>query len=111
MVTRYTVRGCPRTQYDAWMPNLGPSEPLLKGFHAGEVEWKEFARRYKKEMFEMGPMDAGNKRIKNYGQKFTLRLIKELARRQPVTLLCYCAEDAVCCHRFLLKALIESGKV
>ncbi len=30
-------------------------------------------------------MDSKNTRIKNYGQKFTLRLIKELARRQPVT--------------------------
>lgn len=111
LVTRYTVRGCPRTQYDAWMPNLGPSEPLLKAFHAEKIGWKEFSQRYKKEMFEMAPMDRKNTRIKNYGQKFTLRLIKELARRQPVTLLCACAEDAECCHRFLLKELIESGKV
>ncbi len=111
LVTRYTVRGCPRTQYDAWMPNLGPSEPLLKAWHAKEIEWREFARRYKNEMFEMGPMDEKNTRIKNYGQKFTLRLIKELARRQPVTLLCYCEEDEACCHRHLLKALLESGRV
>jgi uncharacterized protein YeaO (DUF488 family) len=56
-------------------------------------------------------MDKKNERIKNYGQKFTLRLLKELARRQPITLLCHCDEEAECCHRYLLKDLIESNKV
>jgi uncharacterized protein YeaO (DUF488 family) len=111
LITRYTVRGCPGTRYDAWMPNLGPSEPLLKAVHAEKIDWKEFSRRYRRELFEPATMDKNNTRIKNYGQKFTLRLLKELARRQPVTLLCYCDEDAECCHRYLLKDLLESAKV
>ena len=35
----------------------------------------------------------------NHGQKFTLRLIARLAKREIVTLLCHCAEDAKQCHR------------
>ena len=111
LVTRYTVRGCRSTRYDAWMPNLGPSEPLLNAFQTEQIDWKEFRKRYQTELFEEAPMDKKNKRIKNYGQKFTLRLIKTLARRQPVTLMCHCAEDTECCHRDLLKELIASNKV
>ena len=29
------------------------------------------------------------------------------AEKQDVTLLCHCAEDAMQCHRFLLRELIE----
>ncbi len=111
LVTRYTVRGCRSTRYDAWMPNLGPSEPLLKAFQAKRIGWEEFSRRYKAELFEPAPMDRKNARIKNHGQKFTLRLLKELARRQPVTLMCHCAEEEPCCHRHLLKEVIESSRV
>jgi uncharacterized protein YeaO (DUF488 family) len=111
LVTRYTVRKCRSTRYDAWMPNLGPSEPLLKAYQAERIDWKEFSRRYKAELFEEAPMDKKNSRIKNYGQKFTLRLLKQLARRQPVTLMCGCDEDEKCCHRYLLKEVIESRKV
>ena len=46
--------------------------------------------------------------LKNHGQKFTLRLLKELASQQNVTLMCHCAEDESHCHRHLLKALLES---
>jgi hypothetical protein len=42
-----------------------------------------------------------------HGQKFTLRLLQHLAKRQTVTLLCHCAEDEKHCHRHLLKALLE----
>jgi len=84
---------------------------LLKAIHAEKIDWKEFTRRYKEELFEPAPMDSKNPRIKNYGQKFTLRLIKELARRQPVTLMCTCDPDEECCHRFILKDLLESSKV
>lgn len=111
LITRYTVRGCRGTRYHAWMPNLAPSEPLLGAIQEEKITWKEFTRRYKQELFELAPMDKKNERIKNYGQKFTLRLIKELARRQPVTLLCHCDEDADCCHRHLLKEVLDSAKV
>jgi uncharacterized protein YeaO (DUF488 family) len=111
LVTRYIPRGCRRTRFDAWMANLGPSERLLKGFQAGRIPWDDFAKRYEEELFETAPVDRHNPRIKNKGQKFTLRLLKRLARKQPITLLCNCGEDEEHCHRHLLKALIESKKV
>jgi uncharacterized protein YeaO (DUF488 family) len=111
LATRYIPRGCPAQRYDVWMANLGPSEQLLKSFKAEETPWKVFARRYQKEIFSDSAVDAHNPRIKNHGQKFTLRLLKELAKRQTITLLCHCAEDEPHCHRHLLKAILESANV
>lgn len=111
LVSRFRGRRIPKTRYHVWMANLGPSEPLLKGFKAGRIAWKEYVPRYLEEMFAPAALDAANATIKNRGQKFTLRLIKELARRQPVTLLCQCAEEEPHCHRHLLRKLILSAAV
>ena len=107
LATRFRGRGLPVDRYDVWMANLGPSEPLLKALQAGEIAWREFARRYRAELFAPAAGDAANATIKNHGQKFTLRLLARLAESGDVTLLCHCAEDATQCHRFLLRALIE----
>jgi uncharacterized protein YeaO (DUF488 family) len=56
---------------------------------------------------EEGTIDLRNERIKNHGQKFTLRLLQHLAKSQNVTLLCHCAEDEQHCHRHLLKAVLD----
>lgn len=55
-----------------------------------------------------GPLDARSKTIKNHGQKFTLRLLQRLAKKQNVTILCHCAEDQEQCRRHLLKRMINS---
>jgi uncharacterized protein YeaO (DUF488 family) len=110
-VTRYLPRGGRRSRYDVWLPNLGPSEALLRSFQAGETSWPQFAKAYQVELFESAPVDEDNPRIKNHGQKFTLRLVKELATRQPVTLLCSCAPEEKHCHRHVLKKLLTSSKV
>ena len=111
LATRYIPRGCPADRYDVWMANLGPSEQLLKAFKATEITWNEFARHYQKEIFRDGGVDEANPRIKNHGQKFTLRLLKQLGKRQRITLLCHCADGEPHCHRHLLKELLESSKV
>ena len=92
-------------RYDLWMANLGPSETLLKAFLDENVTWGEFSRRYRTELFANGGVDDGNRTIKNHGQKFTLRLVKELSRRDTVTLLCHCDEDEQHCHRHLLQKM------
>jgi uncharacterized protein YeaO (DUF488 family) len=89
------------------MANLGPSEKLLKDGQAGKIGWGEFRRRYTNELFEGGTIDRRNKTIKNYGQKFTLRLLQKLAKRATVTLLCHCAEDQQECHRHVLKRILD----
>jgi uncharacterized protein YeaO (DUF488 family) len=97
----------PTSRYDVWMANLGPSEKLLRDVLGDRITWAEFGRRYRKELYEGGTLDQKNKTIKNHGQKFTLRLLQELAKRGTITLLCHCAEDEVHCHRHLLRKILE----
>jgi uncharacterized protein YeaO (DUF488 family) len=89
------------------MANLGPSEELRDAILADKISWREYSRRYLAELREPGGIDRRNKRIKNHGQKFTLRLLQHLAETRTVTLLCHCAEEEKHCHRHLLKALLD----
>ncbi len=111
LVSRFRGRGMPTTRYDVWMASLGPSERLLRDFQGGRVSWAQFKRRYTEDLFAGGGVDDDNRTIKNHGQKFTLRLIKELARGRDVTLLCQCAEEQEHCHRHVLQKIISSGRV
>jgi len=111
LVTRSRGRGLPASRYDVWMASLGPSERLLKDFKARNISWAQFSRRYRAELFLGGPIDKRNRNIKNHGQKFTLRLVKQLARRGEVTLLCHCAENQTHCHRHVLRKLLLSSRV
>jgi uncharacterized protein YeaO (DUF488 family) len=110
LATRFRGRGLPTSRYAIWMPNLGPSEKLLRDLQAARIGWGEFTRRYRKELFEGGTIDQRNRTIKYHGQKFTLRLLQTLARHDNVTLLCHCAERESQCHRHLLRRVLE-GKV
>jgi uncharacterized protein YeaO (DUF488 family) len=110
LVTRFRGRGLPTSRYHVWMANLGPSEALLRAILAGKITWSEFGRRYRKELFESGMIDRRNRLIKNHGQKFTLRLLQELAKRETVTLMCHCDEDERHCHRHILQRILD-GKV
>jgi uncharacterized protein YeaO (DUF488 family) len=109
LAARGRGRGLPADRFDVWMANLGPSEELRDAILAGKISWPEYSRRYVKELLEPGGVDARNERIKNHGQKFTLRLLQHLGQKQTVTLLCHCAEDEQHCHRHLLKALLEKN--
>ena len=96
---------------DVWMPSLAPSERLLRSAQAGRITWARFLREYRRELFMDGPVDARSRSIKNHGQKFTLRLIRQLARRNRVTLMCHCAEDQAQCHRHELRRVIRGAGV
>ena len=111
LATRYRGRGMPSDRYAVWMPSLGPSEELLKAVQGGTLSWAAFKRGFKKELFEDGPIDARSPTTKNHGQKFTLRLIKAMARERNVTLMCHCDEDQKQCHRHILRELILSNRV
>jgi uncharacterized protein YeaO (DUF488 family) len=89
------------------MPSLGPSERLLRGRLT--KTWAQFVREYRRELTMDGPIDSRSRTIKNHGQKFTLRLLKALARKGNVTVMCHCAEEADDCHRHALKKAIESA--
>ena len=96
-------RYMPVNRYDVWMPNLAPSEALMRSAQAAFITWGQFSRKYRQELREAGSIDKRNRTIKNHGQKFTLRLLRRLGRSQNVTLMCHCDEDQQQCHRHLLK--------
>ena len=111
LVARFRGHRVPKSRYDLWLPSLGPSEELLKQFLGGEIPWSQFSREYRHELWLDGGADARNHTVKNHGQKGLLRMLKYLARQQPVTLLCHCAEDEKHCHRHLLRQTLLGAKV
>jgi uncharacterized protein YeaO (DUF488 family) len=84
-----------RDFYDVWLPDLAPSEALVKqALHASdEREWRAFVRRYRAEM-------------KRPEASRLLALLAALSRETNLSVGCYCAEEA-CCHRSILKALLQ----
>jgi len=107
LVARFRGRGMSASRYDVWMPSLGPSERTLRSMQEGAISWTRFSKEYRNELFLDGPIDKRSRTIKNHGQKFTLRLLRQLALRGNVTLLCHCAEEEPHCHRHVLRTVIE----
>lgn len=44
LATRFHGRGLAKEKYDVWMPNLAPSEELLREDREGQITWAEFRR-------------------------------------------------------------------
>jgi uncharacterized protein YeaO (DUF488 family) len=84
-----------RDFYDVWLPELAPSDELVKaGQSAGsDREWRAFARRYRAEMAQ--PAAAR-----------LLELLAALSRTTSLSVGCYCADEARC-HRSVLRQLLE----
>jgi uncharacterized protein YeaO (DUF488 family) len=101
---RRPPRGVPKARfakdnwYDLWLPDLAPSEALVKlGQRAeSEADWKVFARKYRKEM-------ASPARAR------LIELLAALSQGADFSVGCYC-EDEARCHRLVLRALLaEKG--
>ena len=98
---RRPPRGVPKSEfaardfYDVWLPNLAPSEALLKaGLAADDARaWKAFARRYRQ---EMARPEAGR----------VLDLLAALSHTSDFSVGCYCADEARC-HRSVLRELLQ----
>lgn len=99
--TRYLPRGVPKAHYaargyfDVWLPLLAPSRELLAWYRAEERPAGEFFRRYRKEMAATDPRQA-------------ILLLAALAKRTPLSVGCYCADDGRC-HRTELARLIRKA--
>jgi uncharacterized protein YeaO (DUF488 family) len=97
---RRPPRGVPKAEhasrdfYDVWLPDLAPSESLVKrALHASdERAWRAFAKRYRAEMSR--PPAAR-----------LLALLAALSRQTSLSVGCYCADESRC-HRSVLKALL-----
>jgi uncharacterized protein YeaO (DUF488 family) len=84
-----------RDFYDVWLPELAPSESLVKQAlrAADERAWRTFTKRYRAEM-------------KRPEAARLLALLAALSRQTDFSVGCYCAEEARC-HRSVLKALLR----
>ena len=99
---RRPPRGVPKAEwakrdlYDVWLPNLAPSEALLKAARdslaASERGWKSFERKYRAEM-------------KAPELRALLATLAALSRQTNFSVGCYCADEARC-HRSILRALL-----
>jgi len=98
---RRPPRGVPKTEYasrdfyDVWLPELAPSEALVKAALRARTdrEWQAFVRRYRAEM-------------KKPPAARLLDLLAALSRHASFSVGCYCADEARC-HRSVLRALLE----
>jgi len=97
---RRPPRGVPKQDfakrdfYDVWLPNLAPSEGLLKrAQHADDTRsWLGFARRYRAEMRRPDPSRV-------------LDLLAALSHSSDFSIGCYCQEEERC-HRSVLRELL-----
>ena len=94
LVTRYWPRPLSKTQvaYANWLRNLAPSKDLLRDWKKEKISWKQYTARYHEEM---------------RSQKEAIRDLANRAKRGTISLLCFEKENDPCCHRHLLKKLIE----
>lgn len=88
-----------RDFFDLWLPELAPSEKLVKSAFRKELtsqEWRRFAAAYRREMSQPAPQRL-------------LAVLAALSRQADLSVGCYC-EDESRCHRSLLRALlVEQG--
>ena len=98
---RRPPRGVPKSEYarrnyyDLWLPELAPSEPLVKAaLRARDARsWQRFVRGYRAEM-KRGPAAR------------LLGLLAAFSHKADFSVGCYC-EDETHCHRSILRDLLR----
>jgi len=101
---RRPPRGVPKAEwasrdlYDVWLPNVAPSEALLKGGRAADDErgWRTFAARYRSEMKRPEPSRV-------------LDLLAALSHHANFSVGCYCVDEQRCHRSVLRQLLLERG--
>ena len=97
---RRPPRGVPKSDfakrdfYDVWLPDLAPSDALVKQGLAAEDDrsWAAFVKKYRAEM-------------KRPEAARLLALLAALSRESSFSVGCYC-EDESRCHRAVLRELL-----
>ncbi|MGE0039552.1 MAG: DUF488 domain-containing protein [Vicinamibacterales bacterium] len=97
---RRPPRGVPKAEfakrdyYDAWLPDVAPSEALVKQAQAAgdDRAWDAFRRKYRAEM-------------KRPEASRVLDLLAALSHASDFSVGCYC-EDEARCHRSVLRELL-----
>ena len=86
-----------RNFYDVWLPDVAPSEALLKRAQASlddPKRWKQFVSRYRGEM-------------KRPEARRLLDLLAALSHTADFSVGCYCADESRC-HRSVLRELLAA---
>jgi uncharacterized protein YeaO (DUF488 family) len=94
--TEYAIRDF----YDVWLPNLSPSQELMKEgkMSKDEASWFVFRKKFRSEMNRPEPSKV-------------LDLLAALSHQANMSLGCYC-EDGSRCHRSVLRELLmERGAI
>jgi len=97
---RRPPRGVPKSEfasrnyYDVWLPNLAPSDQLVKAAQSAknEADWRSFIKRYRSEMSR-----PENRRV--------LDLLAALSHQANFSVGCYCSDEQHC-HRSVLRQLL-----
>jgi len=97
---RRTPRGVPKSEfstqnwYDVWLPNVAPTNELMKIGQAVKTDkdWNAFARKYRSEM-------------KNPEKSRIIDLLAALSHNANISVGCYCENESRC-HRSILKELL-----
>lgn len=94
-----------------WLPDAGPSPELLKAYQSKQIDWEEFAQRYRIEQlnnwrragyYKVGKGDEGRRE----SQISPLQQLDELRRQYGlVTIICH--ERTGNCHRYILEQLVN----
>lgn len=100
---RRPPRGVPKAEfakrdfYDVWLPDLAPSDALVKQglAAANDKQWAAFVKKYRAEM-------------KRPEAARLLTLLAALSQRSSFSVGCYC-EDETRCHRSVLKELLSEN--
>lgn len=98
---RRPPRGVPKADfakrdfYDVWLPDLAPSEELLKRGQLAKTdrEWSTFAKAYRREMARPEATRL-------------LTLLAALSHDSSFSVGCYCENESRC-HRSLLRTLLK----
>ena len=85
-----------RDFYDVWLPNLAPTEALLKSGQNADNDraWSKFERAFLAEMKKPDPSKL-------------LDFIAALSHRTNLSVGCYCANEDRC-HRSVLRQLLQN---
>jgi uncharacterized protein YeaO (DUF488 family) len=100
---RRPPRGVPKSEhasrdfYDVWLPELAPSEALVKQAlgSSDDRSWRTFTTRYRAEM-------------KRPEAARLLALLAALSHQTSFSVGCYCADEGHC-HRSILRELLQEN--
>ena len=104
--TRFPPRGVKKINYakdnyfDIWYPNLAPSKELLKKAKqwdlADQNDWRKYSLLYEREL------------VTNAAARHSVFLLAEIAKKYPIAVGCYCADEQQC-HRSILYRIIRKA--